>query len=281
MSRDRAFIEKKYEQFWGDMRDYLRGLRADPAVDFELAFARALQHSNRLPASDTSVPSLVPNIPFFIMSRAFQLTPVQFEYLWRDLVAHEVLRAVRSDADVVAELGSGWSANVFNLWLRGSPRGAAYFGAELTEGGRQAAEAMAGFRPAMRFAAPKFDWAAPDFSFIPPGARHVTVYSCHSVEQIPQLDAGVLRLLLRHTAAAESVRGVFIEPVGWQFPEFAPDAGLNRAGGDYARSHDYNTNLRAMLEVLGTEKSIRIVDLAVDKFGTEINPSTVIHWERA
>jgi hypothetical protein len=278
--RDRTFVSQKYEKIWGDIRDFAVGLCNGGNVDFETAYHRVLQFSNGTAAGDMCAPLPPGPAPFVIHGREVQLAPLALEYVWRDLVAHEVFRATRTDADVVVEFGSGWSPNIFNLWLRGAPRAASYFGGELTEGGRQAAEALAALRPAMRFAAPAFDWSYPDFSFIPQEARHVTLYSCFSIEQIPQLDAGVLRELLARTSAAQSVHGVFIEPVGWQFPEYAPDAAITARQRQYTGERNYNTNLRQVMETLGAERRIEVLELAVDSVGAAVNPGTVIHWQR-
>lgn len=201
------------------------------------------------------------------------------EYAWRDLVTNEVLRATPAATEVIVELGSGWSANVFNLWLRGAPRNAAYFGAELTQAGRQAAIAIAATRPEMSFAAPIFDWSFPDFSFIPSDARSITVYSCHSIEQIPELNPDALRDLLRRTASAENVQGVFIEPIGWQFPEYLDPVIVERCQS-YSHEKNYNRNCRRMMETLIDEGLIKITSSALNAFGLAVNPSTVIHWQR-
>lgn len=281
MIRDRAFVSRKYEQIWGGVRDFIRAQRAAGQADFESAFHQALQFSNGSVPGGTCVPGAAEETPFLIRGVEVALAPMALEYVWRDLVAHEVLRVTRTDAEVIAEFGSGWSPNIFNLWLRGAPRTAAYFGGELTEGGRQAAEALAGIRPAMKFTAPAFDWSYPDFSFLPREARHVTVYSCFSIEQIPQLSVDAIRDLLHQTAAAQTVQGVFIEPVGWQFPEFSADRALTERTRSYTRERNYNTNLRQVMETLGAENRLRILNIAVNSVGAAVNPGTVIHWQRA
>ena len=280
MIRDRAFVSRKYEQIWGGVCEFVKALRAAGETDFESAFHLTLQFSNGIAPGGMCAPGAATEGPFLIRGVEAQLAPLALEYVWRDLVAHEVFRVTRTDADVVAELGSGWSPNIFNLWLRGAPKGAAYFGGELTEAGRQAAESLAATRPAMNFTAPAFDWSYPDFSFLPREARHVTVYSCFSIEQIPELSPDAIRGLLRQTEAAQTVQGVFIEPVGWQFPEFEQDKSLTERTRAYTRERNYNTNLRQVMETLGMEKRLRILGIAVNGFGSAINPGTVIHWQR-
>ena len=280
MIRDRAFVSQKYERIWGGVRDFARGLQAEGALDFESAFHRTLEFSHGTAPAGMFAPMAAAPSPFLIGGREVPLAPLALEWVWRDLVSQEVFRAMRRDADLVVELGSGWSPNIFNLWLRGSPPGAAYFGGEWTEGGREAATALAGFRPSMRFAAPPFDWSHPDFGFVPRDTRHATIFSCYSIEQIPELGADALRGMLQALSGAQSVQGVFIEPVGWQFPEFAPDRSITERQRAYIRDHNYNTNLRRVMEILGEERRIEILGLAVDTFGSSVNPGTVIHWRR-
>lgn len=262
------------------MRDFVRSQRAAGEQDFETLFRRTLQFTNGVDPGGMAGPAPSPHVPFMFHGVEVQMDPMARELAWRDLVTTEVLRVVRSDADVIIELGSGWSANLFNLWLRGAPRHALYLGGELAEGGRQAAQVLSSAHPDMTYAAHPFDWSFPDFSFIPEGAKHVTVYSCYSLEQIPELAPDTLRLLLQRTASAESVFGVFIEPVGWQFPEGAKDPALVERTRRYAHEKNYNLNLRQVMEALAKERRIEILGAAVDIFGYDHNPATVIHWRR-
>lgn len=262
------------------MRDFVRSQRDAGHRDFETLFRRTLQFTNGVDAAGMAAPGPAAHVPFLFHGVEVRMDPMAREYAWRDLIAAEVLRVIRTDADVVAELGSGWSANIFNLWLRGAPRGAQYFGGEFAEGGRRAGELLAATLPAMKYAAPAFDWGSPDYSFIPERARHVTVYSCYSIEQIPQLSPDSIRALLQRTAAAESVLGVFIEPVGWQYPEQATDAALVERTRRYAHDKNYNLNLRQVMESLASERRLEILGVAVDVFGYDHNPATVIHWRR-
>ena len=262
------------------MRDFVRAQRAAGEQDFETLFRRTLQFSIGAEAGGMNAPPPAAPVPFLFHGTEVRMDLTAREHVWRDLVATEVMRVIRADADVVAELGSGWSANIFNLWLRGAPRAARYFGGEFAQGGREAAQALAETRPAMQFAAPAFDWSFPDFSFLPPTAKNLTLYSCYSIEQIPELNADCIRELLARTASAATVLGVFIEPVGWQFPEQSSDPGLVERTRRYAHEKNYNLNLRQVMETLANERRLEILGVAVDVFGYDLNPATVIHWRR-
>ncbi len=277
--RDGAFISTKYENRWGYVRDFVRWLRDSSVANFESVFNQAQQFTNGV--WDADDPALAAGESAFILNGIEVRMPLMAcEYLWRDLVAYEVMRNAGARLDVVAELGSGWSANIFNLWLRGASPGATYYGCEYTVAGREAGLAIAGTRPGTAYIAQAFDWNTADFAFLPAQAKHVLVYSCHSIEQIPELSLDVLRRLLARTAAAATLRGVFIEPVGWQYAELAADSQLLRDSRAYVEAQDYNRNLRQILEALVADGLIRIDRVAVNAFGTAINPSTVIHWRR-
>ena len=192
-TRDPAFILGKYKQMWGKVRSFVQSLRSAGNDDFASVFHRILQYTNGISPGGEFVPSASWEESFIFHGVEVRMARMAQEYVWRDMVANEVLRATHSDVDLIVELGSGWSANIFNLWLRGAPGSARYLGCELTEGGRQAATSLAGIRPAMKYAACAFDWSSPDFSFIPRDAKHVTIFSCHSIEQIPELSQEALR----------------------------------------------------------------------------------------
>jgi hypothetical protein len=258
------------------VRDFVQGLRAAGESDFEVLLRRTLQFTNGLVSAQDAG-----RVGFTFQGVEVSLPTMAREYIWRDLVADEVLRAIGDGADVIAELGSGWSANLFTLWLRGAPKSALYAGGEFTRGGREAGSAVAAALPGMRYAAPAFDWSNPDFGFIPGDARRVTVYSCYSIEQIPQLDPACLRELLARTAQAQSVSGVFIEPVGFQFPEYCPNPDMIEPSRSYAQEKNYNLNLRAAMETLVQEGCLKVVAASFDAFGSKVNPATIIHWQRA
>ena len=260
------------------MRDFVRALRASGESDFEVIFRRTLEYTNDLAAPAAGDPG---QVGFTFHGVEVGLPTMAREYIWRDLVADEVLRAIGEGADVVAELGSGWSANLFTLWLRGAPKSALYVGGEFTQAGRDAGSAVAGAQQKVRYAAPAFDWSFPDFSFIPGDARRIVVYSCYSIEQIPQLDPACLRELLARTAQAQSVRGVFIEPVGFQFAEYCPNPEMIEPSRAYARQKNYNLNLRQAMETLMQEGRLKINAATFDAFGSKVNPATIIHWQRS
>src|SRR5262249_13313805 len=76
----------------------------------------------------------------------------------------EVLRAIAPDTKTIIELGSGYSKNLFHLWLNGAPLDAEYIGAEYTDGGRRCGEFLASIEPGIRYRALPFDFYHPSLA---------------------------------------------------------------------------------------------------------------------
>ena len=198
------------------------------------------------------------------------------DFILRGLLAAAVLQAVDTEAGAIAELGAGLSGNLFNLWIRGAPTSAQFFGCELTAGGRDAATAQAVAEPRMRFSSHAFDWDSPDYSFIPELAKHVTVFSSYSIEQIPPLRPEVFVNLLQRTQQADTVQCPHLEPLGRQYTQAGRTDESMRAGRDYALQKNYNLSARSIFEKLARDGVIRILETKVDAFGyTDKNLATI------
>ena len=71
---------------------------------------------------------------------------------------------------------------------------------------------LAALEPAIRFQSLSFDWRHPDLTALA-GHGDAVVFTVHSLEQVPDLDAGALDAVL---ALAPSVTCLHFESVGWQ-----------------------------------------------------------------
>ena len=171
----------------------------------------------------------------------------------------------RPEVNVVLELGSGWSANLFGLYLfLGNARSHSirYVGAEFTDAGRECGELLAKHDGRIDYTAVAFDWTKPDLSFLGelPGPVNVLAFSHHSIEQVERIDPDVYAQLARY---ADSARVVHCEPVGWQrdpelvrrrldndrdfFHRIARDLGLSRDGTRVPRTKYDVTTTEAQL----------------------------------
>jgi hypothetical protein len=190
-------------------------------------------------------------------------------YAGRQAMISQVLAGQRrEDTDLVVELASGWGVNLLSLYLNGGPPKARYVGLEPTESGRECAKRLAALDPALDLTCAPFDFRAPNFAALPNGARHVLVFSCHGVEQVPALPKDFIASLL---GLGVQVTGVHIEPIGWQI---SPDA--NQATYESCRKFGYNENLWTLLTGC---PDIVIETAAPDVIGLKAkNASSLVIW---
>jgi hypothetical protein len=203
-----------------------------------------------------------------------QVTEVDWSLAWtgyRGMIAETVVQSCLPETRAIIELGSGWGANLLNVWLRGGPRLAAYYAGEVTENGRRCVAALAAVDSSLDLRVMPFDFNQPDFSpFRSDG--HVVVFTVHSIEQIPQLSSDVIQGVLD---LAPRVTGLHFEPIGWQIGK---SAGSSEA---YAARHDYNRNLWSVLRDFAVRQSLLIERVSVDEIGLNPkNSTTVVCWHK-
>jgi hypothetical protein len=167
------------------------------------------------------------------------------------------------DSDLIVELGAGWGRNLLMAWLHGANPAARYLAAEFTEAGRQAAAALALRTSGIDMLAVEFDYHSASLGHVESG-RRATVFTVHSIEQVPHLDRKVLEVI---RAVADEVVVLHFEPVGWQV--------RGEASSPYAEKHDYNRNLWALLGEYGVD----LIEVQADVVGINPdNPTTKIVW---
>lgn len=185
-----------------------------------------------------------------------------------------VIEACGESTQAVVELGSGWGRCLFDVWLRGGPRRARYYGLEMTESGRACAQAIAAIEPDLAFYTTPYDFTAPDYAAIERSSRAV-VFSDFSICVVPRIPREVFTGL---RALADEVVGLTIEPFGWQL-----DAELaqGRAGSSaaYAERHDYTRNVWPLLRELREEGVLEVDFLEPEAVGLKPECSmSVARW---
>ncbi|WP_306006464.1 hypothetical protein [Aquicoccus porphyridii] len=210
---------------------------------------------------------------------------------------------IRPDTTAIMELGSGWSPNIFQLYLlHGATRSRKkiYYGGEYTRSGMIAAKYLANREPAMNYRAFYFDYRDPNVSFLSKQKGHILLFTSHSIEQVDQINP-VLFEQLRQIPNPVTV--VHFEPVGWQRNEEllarrnAKDDAFFEAIGNRAVEGDlnsvdenaawwswrleYNTNLMPILWDLEKRNVIKMERTAFNFAGAAnvLNPSTMLHYE--
>jgi hypothetical protein len=180
----------------------------------------------------------------------------------------EKLVARAAPADVIIELGSGWGFNLFHLWLNGGPRKAL----EYTLAGRQCTERLAALQRDLDIATMAFDYYAVNLDPLGRLAGRVFVFSCFSIDQIPQLPASIFHALRK---LANRVDGIHFEPAGWQME----GEGCLGSSRQYAEKHDYNRNLWPLLNQLQGDGVLRLEACHANLFGQNSdNSAAMLCW---
>jgi hypothetical protein len=194
---------------------------------------------------------------------------------------NELLRAIDPDTVNIVELGSGYSKNLFRIWLNGGPLEANYVAGEYTEAGRECGRFLASLEPRIRYQSVPFDYYTPAFTGFDTKAK-TFAFSSSSVEQIPEIDRRVFDALL---AIPGLYRVVHVEPVGWQRKSWriplTSEWSLWRDTMRSALELRYNTNLLSVIESLENDKKITVNQpVKFDFLSHRPNlPGTVIAWE--
>ena len=103
------------------------------------------------------------------------------------MVARTICNACRPETGCVVELGSGYGRILFRVWLSGGPSKAPYFALEYAESGRDCTTLLGDLEPTMDISAYSFNLYEPDYSLLPTELDHAVVFSCQSIEQVPEL----------------------------------------------------------------------------------------------
>ena len=271
--RDRAWIEREYgRDKWPAVRARIDALIAGG----ETALARMVGRLNR----DEVERSGLDETAVTVLGRPVTV-PAALAYPgFYALARHLLLEACDGfgpalPPDLVVELGSGWGRNLFQLWLDGGPRAARYAALEYVAAGRDCTQRLAALEPGLDLTTLAFDYHAPAFPPLAPGKRAL-VYTVFSVDQIPEVSSSVFEAVL---GLGETVRGLHLEPFGWQARERWP--GLTGSSAAYARRHDYNRNFWPLMTDLERRGLI-----AIDRVIPEIcgpnseNAASLLLWSK-
>lgn len=216
-----------------------------------------------------------------------------------------IMEAVRPDTTAIAELGSGWSCNLFQTYAgigRTRSRNLTYIGAEYTDAGRACARKIADFDTVIRYEDHHMDYRNPDISFLERFKGHVVVFTKHSIEQVDKINP---RLYEDLAALDAEVTLIHFEPVGWQRDKIIMKARLQndedfftRAGEAFQHSFrteqdqlrnsawwswraDYNYNLTQIVDDFEARGQVEVIRRCYDFTGITniLNPTTLYHME--
>ena len=208
-----------------------------------------------------------------------------YDVVYRDIISMILLAHGGATADCIAELGSGWSANIFNLWRNGAPLDAEYVGCELTDVGRHIAARLAAKQNRRRYRVVPFDHRNPDPQLLSTEARSALLYSCHSLEQIERVDERYFDRLIDGTKHIDLVRGVHVEPVAWQYgldvSIYATTPTWAIEGQKAASWRHQNINLKDVISGAEARGILRVTYVELHSITTAKDyPTATIAWTR-
>jgi len=191
-----------------------------------------------------------------------------------------VLNQINDDTDAIAELGAGYGGNFIRLDGASSDstgktlaeRGIKLFMAEYTNTGRNLCAEFLKCKNAPQLELFHIDHKDLDLSFLRQ-AMNPLILTVHSIEQVPELPSDYFKTLSR---AAPKVRGIHIEPVGFQF-----EVGDQKydTHAKMMKEKNWNQNFADVIKQAEKDGDI-IIDLIDVGFseGQSGNPSTMVTW---
>lgn len=282
-----------YDTAWKARADFMKALIAEGETE-PMRVIRALEKKERFhtllvshetmagewcrlnTSPDNDAAPLLPGVPAFkrVMIRG-QIVEVPF---YASTANHELIVDYLEGAgfDCLVELGCGYGRNLFEVFYGGGPDDIDYVGAELSAGGLELFETLAGLNSRMRVRAVRFDILEPDFSFLA-GYENVLVFTSHAIEQVTRLGATFVTQLAK---AAPRVVGIHFEPFGFQVsPTLGPTTQIHK---ENILANEWNVDLVHRLVAARDEGAIRILALALEaSFTDSNNPTSIAVWESA
>lgn len=259
---------KDYEWQWKPFHDAIESI-----IQHETSLSRALSLAVR---RGPAPPIVYDPVRFISCGEVINISAPGAGGIYGKILHKSMLDICTDETDIIVELGSGWGNYLFGLWLTGGPRDARYYAGEITEMGRACTSLLKTIEPGIDITPFHFDYFNPEYSSIKPG-REAVVYTSHSIEQIPELPREVITRILE---TADRVRGLHLEPIGWQVHRQRGTALPDFSEAQEARNqrYGYNMNLWPLLLQLESEGLIEIETVIPDIIGMEYNPSTLIRW---
>lgn len=210
---------------------------------------------------------------------------------------------IRPDTSGIIELGSGWSSNLFQLYIaHGATRSKKiiYYGGEYTREGQICSKYIAKHDEHLNYRSFSFDYRNPDVTFLKRQKGHILLFTSHSIEQVDVINPVLFEQLKE---IANEITVVHLEPVGWQNNkrllkkrnmddrEFFEGLGKKAVKGNiqsvdnnsawWSWRLEYNKNLVPILDSLQKSKTIEMkrVELNFEGKANVLNPSSLFHYE--
>ena len=177
--------------------------------------------------------------------------------------------------DAIIELGCGYGRNLFEIFYGGGPRDAKYIGGEFTKSGVEIAQKLAKKAPKMKTEFFHFNHLEPKLPFKKPFKR-AFVFTCHSIEQVMQINENWFDEVVK---AGEFVRGVHLEPFGFQLKNSGPLSDMHK---DFMIQNSWNINFAEVLRQALERKIIKDEQIFLEMGVTpDVNVGSLAFWSKA
>ncbi|MDD7323107.1 MAG: hypothetical protein SOU37_02255 [Campylobacter lanienae] len=177
--------------------------------------------------------------------------------------------------DAIIELGCGYGGNLFEIFYGGGPREAKYIGGEFTKSGVEIAQKLAKKAPKMKTEFFHFNHLEPKLPFKKPFKR-AFVFTCHSIEQVMQINENWFDEVVK---AGEFVRGVHLEPFGFQLKNSGPLSDMHK---DFMIQNSWNINFAEVLRQAVERKIVKDEQIFLEMGVTpDTNVGSLAFWSKA
>ncbi|MCI6564499.1 hypothetical protein [Campylobacter sp.] len=177
--------------------------------------------------------------------------------------------------DAIIELGCGYGRNLFEIFYGGGPKDAKYIGGEFTKSGVEIAQKLGKKASKMKTEFFHFNHLEPKLPFKKPFKR-AFVFTCHSIEQVMQINENWFDEVVK---AGEFVRGVHLEPFGFQLKNSGPLSDMHK---DFIIQNSWNINFAEVLRQAVERKIIKDEQIFLEMGVTpDINVGSLAFWSKA
>src|SRR5262249_9474582 len=134
-ARDPHRVRAQYEDYWGGVLDHARRIVASEPGSLTRAVNLCLAAHAERPRKIRWIRGR--RMAAILVGQPLppRLSPRCIDMITRVTIGDLVTGYCNPDTECIIELGSGWGANLFHLWLSGAPRKAAYVAPAYTESG--------------------------------------------------------------------------------------------------------------------------------------------------
>jgi hypothetical protein len=184
-----------------------------------------------------------------------------------------LLQHVPVGCDQIIELGAGYGATLFHLWLGSGLQNILFTAVEPSAPACRMARRLATLAP-IRFEAVDGSLESIDIGTVIRGDR-VFIFTCNAAVLVHQLPKTFFASLIAHSGVSA---GAHVEPGSWQLDSSSP---INHAAQQYALERGRNENIYSLARRAAWDGLIKITQFIENDHSTHaLAPHSMIAWTR-